>query len=115
MNLYETAWWYLGNILEYGEQMLPCMLMGVVGFLLLRPFRHKRLQGKGLVSFVPRELALLIFVMFCAGLISLTLFPANLWAYVTDWLILYAIGAAGEEEPMSERLEQVISLMYEGM
>ena len=34
---------------------------------------------------------------------------------VTDWLILYAIGAAGEEEPMSERLEQVISLMYEGM
>ena len=87
MNLYETAWWYLGNILEYGEQMLPCMLMGVVGFLLLRPFRHKRLQGKGLVSSVPRELALLIFVMFCAGLISLTLFPANLWAYVTDWLI----------------------------
>ena len=34
---------------------------------------------------------------------------------VTDWLMLYAIGAAGEEEPMSERLEQVISLMYEGM
>ena len=31
---------------------------------------------------------------------------------VTDWLILYAIGAAGEEEPMSDRLEQVISLMY---
>lgn len=31
---------------------------------------------------------------------------------VTDWLILYAIGAASEEEPMSDRLEQVISLMY---
>lgn len=30
----------------------------------------------------------------------------------TDWLILYAI-CAEEDEPMSDRLEQVISLMYE--
>lgn len=34
---------------------------------------------------------------------------------VNDWLILYAIGAAGEEQPMSERLEAFISLMFEGM
>ena len=86
MSLYETAWWYLGNIWEYCVQMLPCMLVGVVGFLLLRPFRCKRLQGKGLVSSVPREWALLLFVMFLAGLASLTLFPAYLWAWVTDWL-----------------------------
>lgn len=86
MNLCETAWWYLGNIAEYCVQMVPCMLVGVVGFLLLRPLRRKRLQGKGLFSSPLREVALLFFVMFCAGLISLTLFPANLWAYVTDWL-----------------------------
>lgn len=86
MNLYETAQWYLVNIMEYAVQMLPCMLVGVVGFLLLRPFRRRNLQAKGLVSSVPREIALLLFVMFCAGLISLTLFPANLWSYVTDWL-----------------------------
>ena len=86
MNLYETAWWYLGNIMEYFVQMLPCMLMGVVGFLLMRPLRCKRLQGKRLVSSAPREWALLLFVVFCAGLSALTLFPANLWSYVTDWL-----------------------------
>ena len=34
---------------------------------------------------------------------------------VNDWLILYAIGAAGEEASMSERLEQVIALMYENV
>lgn len=87
MTLYETAWWYLGNVLEYILQMLPCMAVGVVGFLLLRPFRLKRLQGKGLVSPAPRELALLLYVMFCAGLAALTLFPANLWSWVTAWLL----------------------------
>lgn len=34
---------------------------------------------------------------------------------INDWLILYAIGAAGEEESMSERLEQVIALMYQDL
>ena len=89
MTLSETAWWYLGNIIEYCVQMFPCMLVGVVGYLLARPFRRRRLQGKRLVSSVPRELALLLFIMFCAGLISVTLFPANLWSYVTDWLFFH--------------------------
>ena len=87
MTRYELAWWYLGNVLEYFLQMLPCMLVGLVGFLLLCPFRRRRLQGKGLVSSAPREIALLLFVMFCAGLISLTLFPANLWSWVNAWLL----------------------------
>lgn len=34
---------------------------------------------------------------------------------VTDWLILYAICASSEDEPMRDRLEQVIALMYEGL
>ena len=89
MTLYETAWWYLGNILEYFVQMLPCMLVGVIGYLFVRPLRRKYLQGKTLVSSFSRELALLIFIMFCAGLASLTLFPANLWSYVTDWLFFH--------------------------
>ena len=89
MTLSETAWWYLGNIMEYCVQMFPCMLVGVVGYLFLKPFRRKRLQGKMLVSSFARELALLLFLMFCAGLISLTLFPANFWSYVTDWLFFH--------------------------
>lgn len=86
MTLSETAWWYLGNIMEYCVQMFPCMLVGVVGYLFIKPFRRRRLQGKMLVSSFARELTLLLFLMFCAGLISLTLFPANFWTYVTDWL-----------------------------
>ena len=39
-----------------------------------------------LVSSAQRETALALFVMFCAGLAALTLFPANLWAYVFDWV-----------------------------
>lgn len=89
MTLTETAWWYLGNIMEYCVQMVPCMLVGVVGYLFLNPFRRKRLQGKMLVSSFARELALLLFIMFCAGLVSLTLFPANFWSYATDWLFFH--------------------------
>ena len=56
MTLYETAWWYLGNIMEYCVQMFPCMLVGVVGYLFAKPLRRKRLQGKMLVSSFAREL-----------------------------------------------------------
>ena len=37
MSLWETIQWYWGNILDYGLQMLPCMLIGVFGFLLFLP------------------------------------------------------------------------------
>lgn len=87
MNLLETIVWYFHNILDYMFQMLPCMIMALVLFLLLRPFRIRRLHRLNLVSGPWREGALLLFVMFAAGLAALTLFPANLWLYVNDRLL----------------------------
>ncbi|USF25483.1 hypothetical protein N510_000395 [Firmicutes bacterium ASF500] len=79
MSLTETFWWYLENILEYFFQMLPCMGIALLIFLLLRPCRHRRLARLGLSSGPAREGALLLFVMFAAGLAALTLFPAYFW------------------------------------
>lgn len=79
MRLIETLWWYLGNIVEYFFQMLPCMSAALVLFFLLRPRQRRRLQKKGLVSGPWREGGLLVFLMFAAGLAALTLFPANFW------------------------------------
>ena len=82
MSLTETFWWYLENILEYFFQMLPCMGIALLIFLLLRPWRLGRLARLGLSSGPAREGALLLFVMFAAGLAALTLFPAYFWTLV---------------------------------
>ncbi|MCI8552379.1 MAG: VanZ family protein [Lawsonibacter sp.] len=74
------------DILNYGKQMLPMGLAAFAVFLLLRPVRIRRLERLELVSPGLREAALALFVVFCAGLAALTLFPANLWAYVFDRL-----------------------------
>ena len=74
------------DILEYVEQMLPLGLVALVVFFLFRPMRQRKLNDLNLSSSGLRELALALFVVFCAGLAALTLFPANLWAYVYDWL-----------------------------
>lgn len=87
MRLLEIIVWYFQNILDYTAQMLPCMLIAMAVFLLLRPLRRKRLRRAALVSGPWREGALLLFVMFAAGLAALTLFPANLWLYVSDRLL----------------------------
>ena len=79
MSLTETFWWYLENILEYFFQMLPCMGIALLIFLLLRPWRLGRLARLGLSIGPAREGALLLFVMFAAGLAALTLFPAYFW------------------------------------
>lgn len=79
MSLTETLWWYLGNIWEYFFQMLPCMGIALLIFLLLRPWRRRRLARLGLSSGPWREGGLLLFVMFVAGLAALTLFPAYFW------------------------------------
>lgn len=79
MSLTETLWWYLENILEYFFQMLPCMSVALIIFLLLRPWRRRRLARLGLSSGPWREGALLLFVLFVAGLAALTLFPAYFW------------------------------------
>lgn len=84
MNLTETLWWYLENIGEYLLQMLPCMGIALIGFLLLRPWRRRRLARLRLSSSPWREGGLLLFIMFGAGLAALTVFPAYFWT-VGHW------------------------------
>lgn len=84
MNLMETLWWYLENIWEYFFQMLPCMSIALIAFLLLLPWRRGRLARMGLSSGPWREGGLLLFTMFAAGLAALTLFPAYFWT-VGHW------------------------------
>lgn len=79
MSLTRTLWWYLENIGEYLLQMLPCMCIALILFFLLRPRRLRRLARMGLSSGPWREVGLLLFVMFAAGLVALTLFPAYFW------------------------------------
>lgn len=74
------------DVWTYGMQMLPLGLLGLVLLLLLRPARLRRLRRLGLTSPAGREVALALFVVYCAGLSALTLFPANFWGYVFDWL-----------------------------
>ena len=74
------------DILGYVRQMVPLGAAALAVFFLLRPVRKRRLGGMNLVSSARRETALALFVMFCAGMAALTLFPANLWAYVFDWV-----------------------------
>ena len=80
MSLTETLWWYLENIWEYFFQMLPCMGIALLLFLLLRPLRRRRLARLHLSSGPWREGGLLLFVMFVAGLAALTLFPSYFWS-----------------------------------
>ena len=60
--------WYVEISWDYVAQMLPCMLLAALVFFLLRPWRKKRLARQGVASGGLREAALLLFVMFCAGL-----------------------------------------------
>ena len=71
--------WYFEITMDYIRQMLPCMALGAAGFLALLPWRRKRLYRRGLQSGVVREIGLLVFVLFCAGLAALTVFPSNFW------------------------------------
>lgn len=42
--------WYLGNIWDYGLQMLPSALAAAAVFCCLRPWRRRRLAALGLTS-----------------------------------------------------------------
>lgn len=72
----------VSDVLHYVVQMLPMCLLALVVFLIVRPARLGRLKAHGLVSGAPREIVLCLFVLFCAGLAALTLFPSNIWSYV---------------------------------
>ena len=75
----DTLLWYVEISWDYVAQMLPCMLLAALVFFLLRPWRKKHLARQGMASGGLREAALLFFVMFCAGLAALTVFPAYFW------------------------------------
>lgn len=70
----------VSDVLRYVVQMLPMCLLALVVFLIVRPARLGRLKAHGLVSGAPREIVLCLFLLFCAGLAALTLFPANFWS-----------------------------------
>ena len=75
----DTLLWYLEITLDYIAEMLPCMAIGGAVFFILLPSRRQRLRQKGLISSKVREAALFLFVLFCAGLAALTVFPSGFW------------------------------------
>lgn len=70
----------VSDVLRYVVQMVPMCLLALVVFLIVRPARLGRLKAHGLVSGTLREITLCLFLLFCAGLAALTLFPANFWS-----------------------------------
>jgi len=100
MSLSKTLCWYAEIAGDYVMQMLPCMITAMAAFLLLRSGRRRALARRGLVSGPWREGALLLFVMFCAGLAALTIFPANFWR-LGHW----RAALAGEEDLFFVRVD----------
>lgn len=87
MNAFDTLPWYIISLFNYLEEMLPCMGAALILFLLFRTVQTRNLEAKNLVSGPWREGALLLFVMFMAGLAALTLFPAGFWKAVILWFL----------------------------
>lgn len=75
----QTLFWYIKNIIGQAFQMLPSMAVVLLLWGAFRPVRLQQLGRVGLVSPRRRELALLMYVLFCAGLCALTLFPYGFW------------------------------------
>ena len=75
----DTLLWYWEITWDYIREMLPCMALAAAVFFLLRPARYRRLDRLSLTSGIWREGALLAFVLFCAGLAALTVFPSGFW------------------------------------
>lgn len=75
----KTIVWYIENILIQGVQMFPAMAVALLLWIALRPIRLRELEKRGMISLKRREAGLLLFVLFCAGLIALTVFPYGFW------------------------------------
>lgn len=60
-------------------EMVPCAILAAVTFLCVLPIRKRHLNLCGVVSKPMRELALLVFVMYLAGLFAMTLVPYGFW------------------------------------
>lgn len=69
----------MNAILSYLIQMLLPALAGAVLWAVFRPLRRRRHVRRGLTAGDYREGVLLIYVMFLAGLLALTLTPAGFW------------------------------------
>lgn len=80
-----------GHIAGYLLQMLPCVCVVPFLYVACLPKRRRRLVCAALHSPLPREAAMLLFLMFCGGLLALTLFPVGFWT-VEHW----AAALAGE-------------------
>ena len=75
----QTLIWYIENMIGQIFQMLPCMSVVLILWGTFRPARIRRLSKAGLVTPKRREFVLLLYVLFCAGLCALTLFPYGFW------------------------------------
>lgn len=75
----ETVVWYIQNIGRQAIQMLPCMGIALLGWMLMYPLRRAHLTRLHLSSSRGREALLLIYVLFLAGLFGLTLVPFGFW------------------------------------
>ena len=64
----------------FGQEMLIPAVLALGTLWLCRGRRKKRLEEKGLESTKGHEIALAVFVAFCAGLGALTLFPGGFWS-----------------------------------
>lgn len=76
---FETLGFLWNTAGSYAVNMLPAMFLAAVFFLLCAPARMRRLMYSERYSRMAREIALLGFVLFCAGLGALTLTPAGFW------------------------------------
>lgn len=77
--MFDGLFWYLPHIWDYFLQMVPCMCAALILYFLTLRGRVRRLQLRGLISPLRREIVFLIFIMYLAGLAALTLFPADFW------------------------------------
>lgn len=78
----------IAGILDFLVRMLPGVLLAGLAYGVFFPLRRRRLAQQGVVSPLVREIALLLFVLFCGGLALLTLTPR--WFH---WLELLSGGA----------------------
>lgn len=69
----------MGQIIHYLGRMLPAAALALGGYLAAYGFRKGRLAGRGYRSGPVREGILLLFLMFLAGLLWLTVLPEILW------------------------------------